>query len=109
MTLRVHRQGDAPITGKGQAGDLLVRITVEASKSFTRQGANLYHEARIPVHVALLGGKVSIPTLDGQVEVRVPSGTQQGEEMILKGRGVPKVYGGDTGDLFVSFSMLIPR
>lgn len=109
MTIRLTKAGDVPISGKGPAGDLLVRLTVEPSKVFSRQGANLYHEAKIPVHVALLGGKVSIPTLDGKVDVRVPAGTQQGEEMILKGRGVPKIYGSDSGDLFVSFSMVVPR
>jgi molecular chaperone DnaJ len=109
MTIRLSNAGDAPISGKGHAGDLLVRISVAPSKSFIRQGANLYHEARIPIHTALLGGKVRVPTLDGEVDVRIPGGTQQGEEMVLKGRGVPHVYGGDKGDLFVAFSVLLPR
>ena len=109
MTIRVSNAGDAPISGKGPSGDLLVRIGVAASKAFVRQGANLYHEARIPVHTALLGGKVRVPTLDGEVDVRVPGGTQQGEEMVLKGHGVSSVYGGSTGDLFVAFSVVLPR
>ncbi|KAF8898410.1 hypothetical protein BD779DRAFT_1483756 [Infundibulicybe gibba] len=109
MTIRVPSAGDAAISGKGATGDLLVRVTVAPSKVFVRQGANLYHEARIPLHTALLGGKVRVPTLDGDVDVRVPGGTQQGEEMVLKGRGVAPVYGGDNGDLFVAFSVLLPR
>jgi molecular chaperone DnaJ len=109
MTIRVPNMGDTPITGKGSAGDLLVRINVTPSKVFSRQGTNLYHEARIPLHTALLGGRVRVPTLSGNVDVRVPAGTQQGEEMILKGRGVPKVMGGDNGDLFVSFNVVLPR
>ncbi|RDB28435.1 DnaJ 1, mitochondrial [Hypsizygus marmoreus] len=109
MSIRISNAGDAPISGKGHAGDLLVRVRVAASKAFVRQGSNLYHEARIPMHTALLGGKVRVPTLDGDVEVRLPGGTQQGEEMVLKGRGVPSVHGGDKGDLFVAFSVLLPR
>jgi molecular chaperone DnaJ len=109
MTIRVNNAGDAPITGKGTMGDLLVRINVAASKDFVRQGANLYHEARIPFHAALIGGRVRVPTLDGEVDVRIPTGTQPGEEMVLKGRGVPSVYGGSNGDLFVTFSMILPR
>ncbi|KAJ7102268.1 DnaJ protein [Mycena belliarum] len=109
MTLRVHKRGDAPISGKGSAGDLLVRIHVTPSKDFSRQGNNLYHKTRIPMHVALLGGKVRVPTLDGEVDVRIPMGTQQDEEMVLKGRGVPSPHGGDGGDLFVSFSVQLPR
>ncbi|KAF7339760.1 hypothetical protein MSAN_02191500 [Mycena sanguinolenta] len=109
MTLRMARRGDAPISGKGNPGDLLVRINVTPSKDFTRQGNNLYHKTRIPMHVALLGGKVRVPTLDGDVDVRVPGGTQQDEEMVLKGRGVPSPHGGDSGDLFVAFSVQLPR
>lgn len=109
MTVRVPNTGDAPISGKGSAGDLLVRVNVAPSKVFVRQGANLYHEAKIPMHTALLGGKVRVPTLDGDVDVRLPGGTQQGEEMVLKGRGVAPVFGGDYGDLFVAFSVQLPR
>ncbi|THH09863.1 hypothetical protein EW145_g1714 [Phellinidium pouzarii] len=109
MTIRVPNEGDAPITGKGPRGDLLVRINVASSKIFRRQGTNIHHEARIPMHTALLGGRVRVPTLDGDVDVKVPGGTQQGEEMVLKGRGMPAVFGGDKGDLFVSFAIQLPR
>lgn len=109
MTIRVPNAGDAPVTSKGASGDLLVRVNISPSKQFVRQGSNLYHEAEIPMQTALLGGKVRVPTLDGDVEVRVPSGTQPGEEMLLKGRGVPKVFGAGTGDLFVTFSVRFPR
>ncbi|KAL0578028.1 Chitinase 2 [Marasmius crinis-equi] len=109
MTVRVPDSGDAPISGKGPAGDLLVRVRVAPSKQFQRKGDNLYHEARIPMHSALLGGRVRVPTLDGDVDVRVPSGTQQGEEMVLKGRGVQSVYNGRHGDLFVTFKVMLPR
>ncbi|KAF9015000.1 hypothetical protein BDQ17DRAFT_1418127 [Cyathus striatus] len=109
MTIRVNNAGDAPITGKGATGDLLVRINVAPSKVFKRQGNNLYYEARIPFHTAVLGGKLRVPTLDGDVDVRIPGGTQQGEEMVLKSRGVTSVYGGGNGDLFVTFSVVLPR
>lgn len=109
MTIRVPNEGDAPVSGKGPRGDLLVRVNVASSKVFRRQGANILHEARIPMHTALLGGRVRVPTLDGDVDVKVPGGTQQGEEMVLKGRGMPAVFGGDRGDLFVSFSIQLPR
>ncbi|KAG1757301.1 hypothetical protein EDB19DRAFT_1656712 [Suillus lakei] len=109
MTIRIPNTGDAPLSGKGSHGDLLVRVNVAPSKVFRRQGANLYHEARIPLHTALLGGRVRVPTLDGNVDVRVPNGTQHGEEMVLRSHGVPSVFGGDKGDLFISFSVQLPR
>ncbi|KZS93072.1 hypothetical protein SISNIDRAFT_474562 [Sistotremastrum niveocremeum HHB9708] len=109
MTIRVPGAGDKPIQGSGPAGDLLVRVNVAASKVFQRQGANILHQARIPLHTALLGGRVRVPTLDGDVEVRVPPGTQPGEECALRGRGVSPVMGGPKGDMFVSFQVQIPR
>lgn len=109
MTIRVPSAGDAPISGKGHPGDLHVRVSVSPSKLFRRQGINLYHDARVPLHTALLGGKVRVPTLDGEVDVRIPGGTQQGEEMVLKSRGVSSVFGGDKGDIFVTFTIQMPR
>ena len=110
MVLRVPGKGDMPISGKGSPGDLLVRINVAPSKVFRRQGTNLYHDARIPLHTALLGGRVRVPTLEGEVDVKVPSGTQHGEEAILKGRGVQRLNGGSSkGDLYVAFGVQIPR
>ncbi|KAI0815323.1 hypothetical protein BC629DRAFT_1270079, partial [Irpex lacteus] len=109
MTMNVPEVGDAPISSKGRPGDLLVRVNVAPSKLFRRQGPNLHHDARVPLHTALLGGRVRVPTLDGEVDVRVPGGTQHGEEMVLKGRGVKSVYGADKGDLFVKFSVSLPR
>lgn len=109
VTIKVPGQGDAPLSGKGRPGDLLVRINVASSKTFKRQGANLYHEARIPVHTALLGGKVRVPTLDGEVDVRVPSGTQPGEQMMLKGHGIAPAFRSGQGDMFVTFNVQLPR
>ncbi|KAF9036501.1 DnaJ protein [Hymenopellis radicata] len=108
MTIQVSGAGDAPVGGRGSPGDLFVRIRVTQSKQFTRQGANLYHQAQIPFHTALLGGKVRVPTIDGEVDVRLPAGTQQGEEMVLKRRGVPQSRG-FSGDLYVTFNLTVPR
>ncbi|KAI0735459.1 hypothetical protein C8Q76DRAFT_668013 [Earliella scabrosa] len=109
MTVKVSELGDSPIGGRGRPGDLLVRVNVAASKTFKRQGANLYHEARIPVHTALLGGRVRVPTLDGEVDVRIPSGTQPGEQMVLKGHGIAPAFRPGKGDMFVTFNVQLPR
>ena len=50
-----------------------------------------------------------VPTLEGEVDVRVPGGTQQGEECVLRGRGMPQLRGGEKGDLYVAFNVSIPR
>jgi molecular chaperone DnaJ len=109
MIIRIPRAGDMPISAKGTPGDLLVRVNVSPSNAFRRQGTNLYHDAKIPFTTALLGGKVRVPTLDGEVDVRVPSGTQPGQEAVLKGRGVPNMYSRNVGDLYVTFGVQLPR
>ncbi|KAF8344069.1 uncharacterized protein EI90DRAFT_2902436, partial [Cantharellus anzutake] len=107
--IRVTGSGDMPLSGRGSPGDLIVRVHVVPSKQFRRQGMNLFHQTKIPLHAALLGGRVRVPTLDGEVELQVPAGTQPGEEAILKGRGVPHLRDGYKGDLYVSFAVQLPR
>lgn len=108
--IRLEGAGDAPLSGPGPSGSLFVRINVRKSNVWRRQGSNLHFAAKVPLHVALLGGKVRVPTLDGDVDVRVPAGTQVGDEMLLRGRGVQSLMRrGEKGDLLVGFEVAIPR
>lgn len=108
--IRMDGAGDVPLQGSGPPGSLYVRIGVRPSKTWRRQGTNLYYPATVPFHTAILGGKVRVPTLDGDVDVRVPAGTQVGDEMLLRGRGVTSLLRrGDKGDLLVQFEVTIPR
>ncbi|CAD6921598.1 unnamed protein product [Tilletia controversa] len=114
VKIRLDGQGDAPLSQSGNAsgpsGNLYVRVVVQPSKIWRRQGTNLYFEAKVPFYTAVLGGRVRVPTLEGDVDVRVPAGTQVGEEMLLRGRGVPSVSKrGEKGDLLVAFDVTIPR
>nr|ODN87199.1 chaperone DnaJ [Cryptococcus depauperatus CBS 7841] len=112
MIIRVAGSGDMPLSGSGSPGDLLVRVLVKPSSIFRRQGINLYHDAKVPLHVALLGGVIRIPTLEGDVDVKIKGGTQNGQEAVLKGRGVKSVYGrekNDRGDLIVGWKVQIPK
>lgn len=111
MKIKMSGQGDAPIGGRkgGRPGDLYVRVHVTPSKQFRRQGTNIYTDVTVPFHSALIGGTVRVPTLDKQVDVKVPSGTQPGEELVLKGRGVKHLYKEWLGDLIVKFNIQIPR
>lgn len=111
--IRQDGAGDVPLTGAGPPGSLFVRIHVLPSKTWRRQGTNLFYPAHIPFYTAVLGGRVRVPTLDGDVDIRVPAGTQAGDEMILQGRGVPRLSGrknyDNNGDLMVQFDVTIPR
>ncbi|WVQ97326.1 chaperone DnaJ [Kwoniella sp. CBS 9459] len=112
MMIRIPGSGDMPLSASGPPGDLLVRVSVKPSAVFRRQGTNLYHDAKVPLHTALLGGVIRIPTLEGDVDVKVKGGTQNGEEAVLRGRGVKSVYGrarNERGDLIVGWKIQIPR
>jgi len=109
MKIRIDGKGDAPLGGKGRTGDLFVRVNVIPSKTFTRQGSNIYQNVSVPFYTAILGGKAPVKTLDRDVEVRVPGGTQPGEEMVLRGKGVKKLYKDEHGDLVVRFNLSMPR
>ncbi|GAA5912057.1 hypothetical protein JCM6882_002020 [Rhodosporidiobolus microsporus] len=114
MRIRMDGKGDAPLGAaasgiKGRNGDLYVRINVQPSKVFTRQGSNLYQTVSVPFYSAILGGRAPVKTLDRDVEVRIPQGTQPGEEMVMRGRGVKKLYKEEYGDLVVKFNVTMPR
>ena len=116
MKIQIPGMGDMPLSASagGSRGDLNVRVNVKSSPTFRRQGTNLYHDAKVPLHVAMLGGRVRIPTMEGEVEVKVREGTQNGEEAVMKGRGVKSLIGGRIdrerrGDLVVSWKVQIPR
>ncbi|GAA5976782.1 hypothetical protein JCM5350_007246 [Sporobolomyces pararoseus] len=109
MKIRIDGKGDAPLGGKGRTGDLFVRVNVIPSKIFTRQGSNIYQNVSVPFYTAILGGKAPVKTLDRDVEIRVPGGTQPGEEMVLRGKGVKKLYKDEHGDLIVRFNVSMPR
>ena len=111
--IRQDGAGDAPLVGEGPRGALFVRINVAPSRIWRRQGTNLIFPAHIPFYTAVLGGRLRVPTLDGDVDVRVPPGAQAGEEMVLRGRGIPRLGSRKNydlkGDLMVQFDVTIPR
>ena len=75
---------------------------VREDPRFARDGADLVHTARIDLHTAALGGSLRVPTLEGEVHVRVAAGTQPGERLLLRGKGLPRVgmaFGGQLVDM----------
>ena len=118
MRLRVDGAGDAPPTGKSadpnartQRGDLYVFVRVAKDPKFRREGSNILYTSTIPLTTALLGGQVSIPTLDGSVNVKVATGTNTGDKMTLSGMGMKRLGArkGGSGDLRVEFRVNMPK
>lgn len=107
MTLRVAAAGEAGIRG-GSAGDLFVHLKVRPHAVFERHGDDLYAVLPLTFAQAALGAKLTVDTLDGQARVDVPSGTQPGERIVLKGSGVPRLGGRGRGDLIVETTVVVP-
>jgi len=103
--LRIRQEGEV---GPGGSGDLYLYIRIKPHHLFERQGKNV--TIQLPVHfvVAALGGQVKVPTLNGSVRMKIPSGTQSGKIFRLKGKGMPDVHGGSTGDEYVQVMLQVP-
>jgi len=105
--IRLSGEGEAGRSG-GPAGDLYVEIRVSLHKIFTRDGADLACEVPISMATAALGGEVELPTLDGNVSLKVPAGTQSGKVFRLRGKGVTTVRDARQGDLFAKVAVETP-
>lgn len=107
LKLRGHG-GEAP--QGGTRGDLYITFRIAPDNTFTRSGDDLYIRTALPLTTAVLGGEVNVPTLTGDVRMKVGAGTQPGGKMRLRGKGMPK-YKKETerGDLIVTFDVHIPN
>jgi molecular chaperone DnaJ len=107
--LRVVGRGHAGERG-GPPGDLYVIVRVADDERFLRDGQDVITVVDVPAPAAALGTTIQVPTLDGDIPVEVPGGTQPGETIVLGGRGFPPAERrGRTGDLRVVINVVIPR
>lgn len=107
--MRVAHEGDAGRNG-GQAGDLYVVIHIKPSKEFARQGFDIYSELKISTPQAVLGDTIKVKTIHGVAEAKIPSGIQNGEQITLKGQGVPYL-GSETqrGNHYITVNVEVPK
>lgn len=105
--IALEGQGEAGPRG-GPNGDLYVQVTVRPHPELIRRGTELYHELPITFPQAALGAKLSVPTVDGAEEVEVAAGAQHGQEIRLRGLGVPRLRGAGRGDLHVVLNVVVP-
>ena len=108
QTVSVRGQGSAGANG-GPAGELLVYVIVRPHARFERDGANVMLEQEISYVHAVLGGDIEVPTLDGNVKLSIPEGTQTGSVFRMRGKGIPYLRGSGRGDQFVSVKVAVPR
>ena len=106
--IRLSNEGEVGPRG-GPPGSLYVAVHVQPHASLTRDGTELFYEARISIAQAALGTRISVPTIEGQEEVEIKAGTQPNTEIRLRGKGVPHLRrAGQRGDLHVMVDVIVP-
>lgn len=107
--LRVRGEGDAAPKG-GPSGDLYVFLKVTPDPRFTREDLDIYSDVKVSYLDAILGSTIRVPTVDGDVDLKVPAGTQPGTTMRIEGKGAPKLNSANVrGTHFVKVNVEIPR
>lgn len=106
QSLRVRGQGES--IGAGTAGDLLVKISVQPHPSISRDGLDLVTDVKVPMTTAALGGTARVQTLTGNVDLKIPSGAQPGQQLRIRGQGIVDPSGRN-GDLRVRITVEIPK
>ena len=106
--LRLRGEGEmAP--NDGEAGDLYVLVHIAPNQLFMRDGDDLYHVEMISYPQAALGAEVTVPTLEGPATIKIHPGTQAGEVIRLRGKGMPRLRGYGKGDLLVRIGIRVPE
>lgn len=106
--IRLAGEGEAGMRG-GPSGDLYIFIEVADHELFERDGANLFCRVPVSMSTAALGGNIEVPTIDGgRGRVQIPSGSQSGRQMRLRGKGMPPLRGGGTGDMIIELAVETP-
>ena len=106
--LRLAGQGEAGING-GAAGDFYLDVRVRDDARFARDGANLIMHVDLPFTTLALGGEIEVETIDDKkLSVKVPSGTQVGEKLRVRGHGMPTGRASSFGDLYIEIGIVIP-
>ena len=107
--LKLKGKGGESPSGNSQRGDLYLKILIRPHHQFERKGDDLYLDQPIDLYTAILGGKVSIPTLNGSLNLTIPEETQNGKRFKLSGQGMPHFGKSDKrGDLYVTADIQIP-
>jgi molecular chaperone DnaJ len=107
--IRLAGKGNAGING-GPAGDLYLIIKIESHPVFTRVGDDIQIEVPVTVPEAALGAKIEVPTIDGRAQLKIPPGTQSGQKLRMRGKGVPSAtHDGIRGDEIVTVEIVVPQ
>lgn len=109
QTIKIKGYGGEGVNG-GPRGDLYISFMINNDTDFVREGNDLHAKVIVGLYTAVLGGELTVPTMDGKVKLKLKPGTQNGTKVRLKGKGFP-VYKeeGKFGDLYVTYQVEIPK
>ena len=106
--IRLSGEGEAGIRG-GSQGDLYIFIEVNKHAIFERESTNLFCHIPVSMTSAAMGGDIEVPNIDGgRSRVKIPTGSQSGRQMRLRGKGMPAIRGGALGDMFIELKVETP-
>jgi molecular chaperone DnaJ len=105
--IRMAGEGASGRAG-GSKGDLYLVVRVLPHKVFERKGDDLYTEVSVPLATAILGGEVRLPTLDGNLSLKIPPETQNGKLFRLGGKGMPRLGNANHGNMFAKVNVVLP-
>ena len=108
---RIRMAGEGQAGGPGAvAGDLYVHVAIRPHQIFQRDGANIFCRVPLPMTQAALGGDVEVPAIDGsKAKVKIPAGTQTGEQFRLRGKGFSVLRSAQRGDMFIQVAVETPQ
>jgi molecular chaperone DnaJ len=107
--IRLAGKGNAGVNG-GPPGDLYLVIRAGSHPVFTRQGDDIYVTIPVTVAETALGAKIEVPTIDGRTQLKIPPGTQSGQKLRMRERGVPSATkDGKRGDEIVTVEIVVPK
>jgi DnaJ-class molecular chaperone len=106
--IRLAGQGGAGING-GPNGDLFLVVHLHDDPTYKRKGDDLYVDLPVSIYDLILGGEVNVPTLSGEVAMKIPAGTQNNRLLRLSGRGMPRVKDQGSGDEYVRLIGQLPQ
>lgn len=108
--VRLTGEGEQSMGVNGKAGDLYLVVKVEDDPQFTRDGDNLQVDVTVDMFTALLGGEVRVPTMQRDVKLKIPAGTQSGQKFRVGGKGMPNLRKKDQfGDLYAIVMVSVPK
>ncbi len=106
---RIRMSGEgAPGRAGGNKGDLYLIVRILPHKLFERKGDDLYTDVSVPLAIAILGGEVRLPTLDGNLSLKIPPETQNGKVFRLAGKGMPQLGNANCGNMFAKVNVVLP-